>query len=349
MKTVIIKLQDMQELTDLKNNIEDLGGETEYISPVLPIISVSYKVSIDVEIKKRYNVSYIIPAPEDGLLLDGTLLGNGSLRIFPNIDEHKLRAKSLTGWGATVVIIDSGISIDGVTEHSDFTGYGSAPVIDHGDKVASVFKKFARGAKLISCKATHTHKVKLFDVLRAIDFAISKNVNIINLSLGFDIPSCSSGQCPICDVVEYYSLNKNVLFIAAAGNKGVEGSVQCPGNCQEVVTVSAINSLGTTVADYCSKGAPGAKKPNIITTGEVIYNGIRDSGTSFAAPVVTGVSATLITQLNYNNASLKSLLFSTAIDMGLPEHYQGFGKLNLDGILEALYHDQDSTESQGQE
>lgn len=135
---------------------------------------------------------------------------------------------------------------------------------------------------------------------------LSEQARVINLSLGSPDP-CSTTYRDVVNEVRA----QGVLVVAAAGNEG--GAVTEPANCPGVVAVTAVRHVGTKVgfASFGSEvaiAAPGGNCVNtsgaclypIVSTDNIgttapqsgngmIYGG--KLGTSFAAPIVSGVAA----------------------------------------------------------
>ncbi|AHC22710.1 S8 family peptidase [Paenibacillus polymyxa] len=349
--TFILK-SDIEHKDLIVDEINELGGYVEYSSPILPIIAFSGNEEMKDQIEKMFDLDYIMVAPEDGKLQEeGMLTANFSpLQIVPKIDASKTRNANCHGWGVEVAVLDSGMSESFIKEHHDFTGYGSTPAIHHGNKVANIIKRFARGSNIISCKVAHNPSgIKMIDVLRAVDFVMnSTNARIINMSLGFG-EDIAEDKCPLCESVNAYSRMKDdVVFVVAAGNEGKEGTISRPGKAQEAVTVGAITDKGDAVARYSSKGLPNENKPNILTSGSIYYNQEYDDGTSYSTPIITGVIAALASNNSKPTLSkIKDTLYETADDIQAPRHHQGFGVMNLDRILEVLNYGESNSQVEG--
>jgi len=284
-----------------------------------------------------------------------------------------VRSSGWDGTGVTVAVIDSGIS-DHPDLHDSATGVSRVvysqsfvPGTDtndeygHGTHVAGILAGNASqsgglgAAHAIYGVAPHVNLVnlKVLDgngsgqdsyVIAAIERAIALqstyNIQVINLSLGRPVFE-SYQQDPLCQAVEA-AWKAGIVVVVAAGNMGRDnefgthgyGLIAAPGNDPYVLTVGAMNAMGTPsksddiITSYSSKGpsavdhvvkpdlvAPGNRVASLLSSGSrldqefpgnelppVVYgaplNATRYyfvlSGTSMATPVVSGAAALLL-------------------------------------------------------
>jgi serine protease AprX len=158
------------------------------------------------------------------------------------------------------------------------------------------------------------------------------NIRVINLSVGHPVMEPAAFD-PLCQAVQRAAA-AGIVVVAAAGNYGVApdgspilGGITSPGNSQFAITVGAINTWGTTnrsddsVATYSSRGPTPydfAVKPDVAAPGNRIISleaygsylartfpflykagsanneYMQLSGTSMAAPMVSGAVALLL-------------------------------------------------------
>lgn len=274
----------------------------------------------------------------------------------------------------TVAIIDTGIDID----HTEFQGrlsplsynatteqQGLEHVIDdqdHGTPVAGIIAAnkdngegiagIAQAIELLIIKANESGEDTFFDsvLAEAIYYAVDNGADIINMSLGG-----SHENQTVQDAITY-AYDHDVLVVAAAGNDGMEDP-QYPAAYDHVIAVSSVDDDGllsefSNYGDYIDITAPGGR---IVTTGiDDVYYGV--SGTSFAAPQITGVLALIksLDETQTHDAILNNLYGGTTnlndplyYGAGLVNTYQSVSldyiKLTFDtdyDSREAIYHPQ---------
>ena len=146
------------------------------------------------------------------------------------------------------------------------------------------------------------------DLARAIEHAISKGAHIINIS-GGQLSDTGEVHGQLLSAINSCEKN-NVLLVAAAGNNGCE-CLHVPAAMASALAVGAMNNQGVPLPQsnwgeqYQKNGllAPGYRILGAFPfgqTGEM-------SGTSFAAPIVSGIAALLLSlQIEQGNNQIQS-------------------------------------------
>ncbi|CAH8571045.1 unnamed protein product [Schistosoma mattheei] len=149
--------------------------------------------------------------------------------------------------------------------------------------------------------------------LDAFNYAISRKLHVINLSIG----GPDFLDKPFVDKVLELSAN-GILLVSAIGNDGpLFGTLNNPADQMDVLGVGGVDALGR-VARFSSRGMTGWElpagygrvKPDIVTFSTGVISSNLDgkcrvlSGTSVASPIVTGVVSLLINAALNHNANL---------------------------------------------
>jgi len=128
------------------------------------------------------------------------------------------------------------------------------------------------------------------NVVKAIDDAIARQVDIINISLG------TSTSVPSLQQAVQRALDANILIFASAGNSGKPG-YEYPASYPGVISVGSVNihrraSSFNTRNEKVSIFAPGEKYPlpSPLDVTDVVYV----DGTSFSSPFAAGLAALYI-------------------------------------------------------
>ncbi|OIJ11710.1 hypothetical protein BKP37_14795 [Anaerobacillus alkalilacustris] len=247
---------------------------------------------------------------------------------------------NLTGAGVKVAILDTGIA-----NHPDLTIAGGVSIISdsylddngHGTHVAGIIGAknnligtvgIAPNANLYAVKVLNQNGVGfLSDIVSGIDWSISNNMDIINLSLG------NSEDSPTLNNAVDTAYENGILVVAAAGNKGTSAgsgnTVEYPARYESVIAVSATNSNNVR-GNFSATGpsveiaAPGV---NIFSTHLNSGYGT-NSGTSMAAAHVSGVLALMKeAHPTLSNIQLREKLRDTALDIGTAgrDQFHGYG------------------------
>jgi thermitase len=166
-------------------------------------------------------------------------------------------------------------------------------------------------------------------------WAVDHGADVISMSFGFG-RDCNPwwienwldvGMAYLRDAVDY-AWSRNVILVAAAGNSGGTGK-EAPAACPHVVAVASVDSSGalapsTTRGNWVTIAAPGV---NLLSTSTTPDGFMRASGTSVAAPIVSGVLALMRASCGpqTNQATIDRLLATVVPMWGNP---WSFGHLN---------------------
>ena len=208
----------------------------------------------------------------------------------------------------TVAVIDSGID----KNHEELVGkvlpgynfvQDNTDVTDvsgHGTAVAGVIaanynnEKGISGVvgdlnvKILPLRTSDTYGISyLENIIRAIDYAMSEEVDVINLSLG------TQEYSAILNDVIQQAVDQGIVVVASAGNSG-EKEYMYPASYSQVISVGSISKNGkvSSFSTYNNKVDVVASGESIISTLPYQNYGIFD-GTSFSAPLVSGMAATI--------------------------------------------------------
>ncbi|AIF44359.1 S8 family serine peptidase [Virgibacillus sp. SK37] len=211
--------------------------------------------------------------------------------------------EGFTGKGVKVAVIDTGIS-----PHDDLQVAGGVSTVDytekweddngHGTHVAGIIGAERNGfgvvgvapdASIYAVKALDSNGEGDMDaLLKAIEWSIQHEMDIINLSLGTEFHSDA------LEKIIKQAYDAGTLVVGASGNGEGDGKVIYPAKYDRVIAVSAVDEQFHS-APFASTGpevefsAPGT---NIISTYLDGNYGIA-SGTSQASPHITGMLALL--------------------------------------------------------
>ena len=207
------------------------------------------------------------------------------------------------------------------------------------------------------------------------EFGRNIKVHGLNLSLGYPFLPLwfAAGQSPLCVEVDRLA-RSGVVVVVAAGNAGYgpvitadgksesaahQGTISDPGNAQCAITVGSTHrDMPHTygVSYFSAKGptADGRMKPDIVAPGERIVSCDlmkeagndpdvipfrEDSGTSMAAPHVSGVVAAFLSvraEFKGQTEMIKDLICANATDLKRKAEFQGAGLVDILRALQAV-------------
>ena len=290
-------------------------------------------------------------------------------------DVERIYGSRERGKGVGVAVIDTGVSphydlvkpMNRIVAFKDLLANRDIPYDDdgHGTHVAGIIA----GNGYTSCKYTGTAPcaniiaIKALDesgngsesdILAALQWIVNNgrffNIRVINLSLGIKV------EPPYDDDPLIKGANAAVRcgysVVTAAGNNAPgKCTINSPGTSPLVVTVGAVDLTHCEdggeikVANFSSRGPTlsGDAKPDLVAPGVEICSldgknpkGYAvQSGTSMAAPVVSGVAACLYAMRpELTPAQIKQILVRDAMPLKKEDRYaQGRGLLNYKMFL----------------
>ncbi len=230
--------------------------------------------------------------------------------------------------------------INGSTGTNDDNGHGThvagiiAGITNNSNGIASIgFKGSILPVKVLDASGAGTYA----DVANGIIYAADHGAKVINLSLG-GAASSDTLQSAVS-----YAQSKGAIVVAAAGNNG-DNSPVYPADYPGVVAVSA-TTPSDTLASFSSYGSHtfvGAPGTNIIST----YNNggyATMSGTSMAAPEVSGLLGLALSSGNITDSTLLNDLKTTSDKVGPYPYnsngwnqYFGYGRIDAAKLLQKV-------------
>ncbi|MGB9661101.1 MAG: S8 family peptidase [Moorellaceae bacterium] len=249
-----------------------------------------------------------------------------------------------TGAGVKVAVLDTGVDAG----HPDlkanlvervnlkFPGWTAGDNNGHGTHVAGIIAAADNTFGVVGvAPQVQIYAVKIFDyrgrgfisdIISGLEWACKNKMQIVNMSFGTKQPSIALQKA-----VEA-CLQAGILLVAAAGNEGdKEGEVLYPARYPGVLAVTA-TTREDKLAGFSSRGpevsvaAPGAEVLSTYPGGQ--YRVM--SGTSMAAPHVSGVLALILGSKNeLGPDQARKILKQTACKLpGLSAWEQGAGLVN---------------------
>ncbi|MFX0207367.1 MAG: S8 family serine peptidase [Candidatus Hodarchaeota archaeon] len=314
--------------------------------------------------------NWVFKSSPQGLHPETTLIKSRiNTEIQDSVGASHLHGLGLEGQGVKIGIIDTGVEnnteIFGtrVIGRESFVsienGYSAditnpEPALAHGTNVADLAAGNTNGiapkAEIYGAKVIHSNIVTgagggggeetTAGMLEAIDYLANNSADVINISLG-QYHNLASGLRD--EVINYVTVIHNIVFSVSAGNSGTSygdrGTLNNPSTALQCIATTASDISGTNIAPFASRGPkvdyslkPDITAPGINTPGQ---------GTSFAAPIVAGGAALLISYLkneglSYTAGTVKAALLAGARTLNRPIWEEGTGFINITRSIEIL-------------
>lgn len=318
--------------------IRNQGGQIKRKFKYMPVIAASLSDKAVANLSKNPHIKYIeidsnVNADNQTLPWGIEHINADDTRLYFDSNENDIKVAILdTGIDKSHedLFVSGGVSfVEGVSDYSDDNG--------HGTHIAGIISGLNNTFGVVGVAPTiHLYSIKVLDqygngnysdVIAGIEWAISNNIDIINMSLGGKRRSKSLQR--ILDK----AYERGIVLVASAGNNGYErkGSISYPAKYDTVIAVGAIDKQNKR-ASFSSVGkeleltAPGVDILSTMPNGTYGLN----SGTSMAAPHVSGVAAILLQKdKTYTNENIRYILNSSAIKLGSQFEYGN-------GLVDAL-------------
>lgn len=253
-----------------------------------------------------------------------------------------------TGSAVNVAILDTGVDLD----HQDLAANikGNYNAINprksaqddhgHGTHVTGIIAAMNNETGVVGVGPQvniyavkvldRTNQGNLSDILDGLQWCIDNHMQVINMSFGTLFSNLSLQDAVIA------IHNAGITQVAAAGNTGGSGgAILYPAKYPETIAVSSVGS-SNQLSGSSSRGAeidlaaPGVQINSTYNDG--LYTTM--SGTSMAAPHVTGAAALVLSLYGtLTPDEVKEKLKSTAEDLGLPSIEQGAGLVRADSAV----------------
>lgn len=231
------------------------------------------------------------------------------------------------------------------------TGVSSPTISPHATNVTSLIcgKKTTIGDHTYegAAKNATIYQTAIYDyedVCNALRMFSEMKVNVVNYSGGSD---WGSGYNSYDRGVDYILATQRMCLVVAAGNEGNSGRVCSPGKAYNAITVGNLATKTNNVsldspfyiASSSSVVEPSylANKPDVVAPGTSIYLPTSSTtasnvggGTSYAAPIVTGIVAQIMQCDNfaiYNPNAAKNYIVCGASDLDLAGTTVSYGQL----------------------
>jgi len=244
----------------------------------------------------------------------------------------------------------------------DFVNGGESVYEDHqhGTMVLSVIAGSIDGEFKGTAPMASFHLLRSEDVgsetlleeynwIAAAEYADSVGVDIINTSLGYTTFDDSlqnhtyadlDGNTTVVAKAADIAASKGILLCISAGNSGASAwqYISTPADADSVLAVAAADSNGI-YAFFSSVGPASDKdiKPNVASVGWNTYlispftdEVIQGNGTSFSAPMMTGMVACLWQSLpGKTNIEIMRLIEESSSQYSSPDSLLGYGLPNI--------------------
>ena len=328
-------------------------------SGLFDLVEPNYKLSLDDNTNSKYVTITKKSEEENGnmkpVLSPSQEEPDNAREVTPNDKDFNAQyylqeINAPKAWGTTVgdailiAVLDTGVE----GGHPDLMGKAISGSDDeqsnlnddigHGTEVSGIIAANTNNnqgiagvswnTKIISIRITDENgQARVSTVVSALENAYQKGAKIVHMSL-----STNQFSQTLKNAIKQ-AQDRGILVVSTAGNSGIE-EIRYPSGFDNVIGVGAVNQnkeleTYSTTGGHVGLVAPGS---SIYTTSNgSSYNKV--SGTSFAAPQVTGAAA-LVWSIapNLTSDEVRNILLNSADDLGAAgrDNQYGNGLLNLE-------------------
>ncbi len=356
---VIVRYKNTPTVDD-ENKVVSVKGGKKKVYNLVPIISAEVA---DTDIDKISTDPNVISIEKDEPIKLNSDLEYANTWGVTNTGVKTVHLAGVTGNGVKVAILDTGVDYNHIDISSNYVrGFnfvnGTVDPMDdngHGTHIAGTVAALSNSVGVIGeAPDAKIYALKVLDatgagysssVISALDWAVANGIQVVNLSFGTATYPGTAMEDAFINAEA-----KGLVVVASAGNSGTcagdTDTVMYPARFSTVISVGATDS-NNAHACFSSSGpnvelsAPGVNINSIkLGGGDTLY-----SGTSMAAPHVTGIAADIIsagvTDLNGNgrtNDEVRDILDKTALDLGTTgrDNIFGFGLAKVDSAIAYL-------------
>ncbi|MCE9520885.1 MAG: S8 family serine peptidase [Alphaproteobacteria bacterium] len=253
----------------------------------------------------------------------------------------------------------SGLSLLGYDDYGHGTHVaGIAAAANDGTGKTGV----APGADLLAVKVLSSNGTGSYSAIaQGISYASAQGAQVINMSLGGPLPRLASDYNGLIAAMKQAA--QTSVIVISAGNDGngraplfPAAFATQPGIVGSVIIAGSLRPDGTTLSRFSNTPGSGGctgrgaartcfKDVFLVAPGENIFSTLPGgnygtaSGTSMAAPYISGAAAVVLSAAPYlTQQQVVSILFASAIDLGRPgtDVVYGRGLVNPAGAIAPL-------------
>jgi serine protease AprX len=347
-------------------NAAHVRGDSAYVVPKLVLLSF-------VKESKRMARSSVRVEAEAGCEDEFTgnpIVYGESLKQITQLNGQFLHSRFFRGQGMKIAVLDGGftgsktnVGFEHIRQENrlkgvyDFTFNDTAVYKEssHGNNVFSIIGGHMEGeyygaaplADFYLLKSEYVLSETLteeFNLARALEYADSAGVHVVNISLGYytfdngigDHTWASlDGNTAMGTTAADKAAAKGMIVVTSAGNEGNSSwkYISVPADGDSVLAVAAVNESGN-IASFSSFGREDDPriKPNVAALGSQTAfinsagNIARGNGTSYAAPLISGMVACLWQAFpDRTNMQIIDAVQRSASQYFSPDNRKGYG------------------------